>query len=739
MIKSIVMRNHASYDSTGVSLEDCKKINFIYGPNGSGKSTISNFLKTPTDPDFHDCSVLWENGVVNEVMVYNRNFRNSNFKQTDLAGVFTLGKSTIDDIKYIDELKNKRGQIQKQIITLKNTLNTKNDEKEAQEESFRETVWKTILKGYEDDFQDAFSGLRNNKDKFYSKVLQKYAENHSSTFQLSDLKQRSMAVYGKERPQALEEIELEVERSFSEIASIECDEIWQKVVAGSSDIPISKLIQSLNNADWVSRGRQYIHSGGICPFCQRQTIDETFCEQLNLFFNNEYENDVSHIKSIVESYSVNTQIVLDALKAVNADNSKISVGKIDLSVYNMQLSLIESVFKNNLSEMQIKLSEPGRKVQIENSFQHIEPAIQTIESANRCIIDHNRLVQNYESERKKLTEDIWAFLMSKYNPLISGFLSSIKNINTARESISEKLSDEKKNLEAVSGEIIEKEKNVTSVQPTVDEINRSLKAYGFQNFQIVPSPDDGNKYQIQRPDGKRAAETLSEGEETFVSFLYFMQLAKGSVDITKVSSKKVLVLDDPISSLDSTVLYIVSAMVKDLIMQVKAGTSDVTQVFLLTHNVFFHKEASFIDGRTREDKDVNFWIIRKDSGISSIASYGMENPISTSYELLWKELKENNSAALVTVQNIMRRIIENYFNMLGRGKDQSIIHSFSSIEDQMICESLFYWINDGSHTIPDDLFIDSYSDSIEKYKAIFHQIFTVTGHEAHYNMMMGIS
>ena len=51
------------------------------------------------------------------------------------------------------------------------------------------------------------------------------------------------------------------------------------------------------------------------------------------------------------------------------------------------------------------------------------------------------------------------------------------------------------------------------------------------------------------------------------------------MDASKVSSKKVLVLDDPISSLDSTVLYIVSSMVKSLIKDIRDGKSDVEQIF----------------------------------------------------------------------------------------------------------------------------------------------------------------
>ena len=63
---------------------------------------------------------------------------------------------------------------------------------------------------------------------------------------------------------------------------------------------------------------------------------------------------------------------------------------------------------------------------------------------------------------------------------------------------------------------------MTSVQPTVDAINRSLQAYGFNGFSIVPSPKDDKRYQIKRPNGSIASETLSEGEETFISFLYYV-------------------------------------------------------------------------------------------------------------------------------------------------------------------------------------------------------------------------
>ena len=76
--------------------------------------------------------------------------------------------------------------------------------------------------------------------------------------------------------------------------------------------------------------------------------------------------------------------------------------------------------------------------------------------------------------------------------------------------------------------------------------------------------------------------------------------------------------------------------------------------------------------------------------------------------------------------------------MLGNKKYDYVVKKFDSIEEQQICKSLFYWINDGSHTIPDDLYYDGNSDSIDKYKMVFKRVFEVTGNKSHYDRMMGI-
>ena len=652
--------------------------------------------------------------------------------------VFTLGQATIEDIRALEEMKEQRAKKNEDYTTRGNTLQKKLQEEIAYKATFRDTVWERILKPNEADFQEAFSGFRNNKERFRDEVLRRYQISHSSTETRDALLVRAKTLFAR-KPEKCPIIPFVLDNIVEQIAEIETAAIWSKVIVGNRDLPIGRLIEVLDNADWVSQGRKHLREDGICPFCQKQTITDELKNQLDAFFSGEYEQDVSLIKQFIGQYSSYTDELLSRIKTLRISLGSYPAAGIEASKIDSIIELLNGYFSKNKAEMLIKEKEPGRIISLTETAATTSSMKQLVINGNAAVTKHNEMVDNYTSEKDTLVADIWVFLMDENEALIAGYLNDIETFTKAKKGIQKGIDVCKQQLDDLDGKIVEAGKNITSVQPTVDEINRSLKSYGFTNFKIVPSPAQPNAYQIQRMDGTLATNTLSEGEETFISFLYFLQFAKGSIDVAKVSNRKVLVLDDPICSLDSTVLYIVSSLVKGLIKDVREGNSDVEQIFILTHNVFFHKETAFIDRRTEVCNDIHFWIISKDNNISTIKAYERNNPIKTSYELLWEELKSNTNASLITTQNIMRRILENYFSILGKTKDDTIVDSFSTIEEKMICRSLLSWINDGSHTIPDDLYIDSYTDSIDRYKQIFKEVFFKMGHEAHYKMMMGES
>lgn len=430
--------------------------------------------------------------------------------------------------------------------------------------------------------------------------------------------------------------------------------------------------------------------------------------------------------------------MINELNVIESNQKSLSSSKLDIDKFSAYLKTLISQNAANTEYLLNKVKEPSRSIELISLKEQLDFISELINLANSEIRKHNDIVSNYSTERSNLIKSIWRFLVDEYKSEIEIFTTKKSGLEKGIENLEKQRKEKLDQFIKLDAEIKNLSKNVTSIQPAINEINRILKSYGFLNFAIVPAKEEGF-YQIEREDGTIAETTLSEGEITFITFLYFLQLAKGGLSEDEVNNERVLVIDDPISSLDSNVLFVVSTLIKEIIKSIKTDLGAIKQLILLTHNVYFHKEVSFIDGRTKTCNKTNFWILRKNEKVTVSQSFGMDNPIQSSYELLWQELKSEEVKSSLTVQNVMRRIIENYFKLLGKLGDDELILKFPTKEEQEICRSLISWINDGSHSINDDLFIELQDRTIEMYKKVFKDIFILTNHEGHYNMMMNLT
>lgn len=200
-----------------------------------------------------------------------------------------------------------------------------------------------------------------------------------------------------------------------------------------------------------------------------------------------------------------------------------------------------------------------------------------------------------------------------------------------------------------------------------------------------------------------------------------------------------MVVDDPISSLDSNVLFVVSSLLRKFLEDVRTGKGIVNQLIIFTHNAYFHKQMAIIEGRNREIENTGYWILRKGRIYTTIESHGKKNPISSTYELLWQEIKTEEKISSVILQNAMRRILEYYFTVFGQFSNiRNLPPKFKTPEEQIICKSLISWVHGGSHDIADEIHISGHDDSEQRYKDVFKTIFEVNGQLGHYNLMMDI-
>ncbi len=540
-----------------------------------------------------------------------------------------------------------------------------------------------------------------------------------------------------------------LECDLTDFDSIENDLIWKRKIVGSGDEGIADLIKKLSNEDWVASGREYIKDDNICPFCQKETITEDFKKRLESYFDTSYQESTDKIKKMKEDYKNKTAEALERLKGiveiVEKDQNNLQT-KLDTEKLKGAIETLKIKIKGNWQTMLDKSKEMSRSFELDSNKNEIDTIRDLIKKANNKIAEHNEMIKDIKNQKKICEEQTWKLLVKAFEYDIKEYNKKHGDLEKGITNLEKEIKESQEKIEKLRDELMELEKNMVSIKPVVNEINALLKGYGFTNFSLACTEDE-KSYRIQREDGQLARETLSEGEVTFITFLYYYHLTKGSLQENDVDKNKVLVIDDPISSLDSNLLFIVSALIKDLMKETTEKNPKIKQVIILTHNTYFYKNITLKYDLQCYQKKYSFWIIRKDNNISTIKGY-KENPIKNSYELLWQEVKQakheveqakENNTSWVSLQNVMRRIIEYYFKILGGFNNKNLIKCFKNSEEQQICASLISWLNDGSHGIPDDWFVQSQDTSIKTYLEVFEKIFEKTGHGAHYEMMMGES
>ena len=360
-----------------------------------------------------------------------------------------------------------------------------------------------------------------------------------------------------------------------------------------------------------------------------------------------------------------------------------------------------------------------------------------VSDADKKITHHNKLVENNDTERTRLQKEIWRFIVDEAQAHIDLHNQKARAIEQAIESLTKQIETRGQEYAQKAEELNKLERQGTSIQSTVAEINKTLTNYGFKGFSLAVA-DKAGYYKIVRPDGEDAHDNLSEGERTFVTFLYFYHWLKGSLSQSGVTANRIAVIDDPVSSLDSEILFIVSTLIKNIIASIAAG-GPVKQLFLMTHNMYFFKEVSFISNKKKREKGTlksmpTFWIVTKRGETSKIERHD-KNPIKSAYQMLWGEVK-NPDNSRHTIRNTLRRILEYYFNTIGSTSLDDLPSLFPA-DEQSICRSLISWMHEGSHFTDDDYTVVPSVETVDRQIAVFKRIFEETKHIEHFNMMMG--
>lgn len=102
--------------------------------------------------------------------------------------------------------------------------------------------------------------------------------------------------------------------------------------------------------------------------------------------------------------------------------------------------------------------------------------------------------------------------------------------------------------------------------------------------------------------------SLSEGEKTLIAFLYFLEKCRGKDRRDDIDTRdKLIVIDDPISSLSNNYIFEIASLIQHNIIKTKLAK----KIIILTHNLFFFQEMILSSGvRASEDSPRNWGLLR---------------------------------------------------------------------------------------------------------------------------------
>ena len=728
-------------------------INFLFGKNGAGKSTVAKAFMDPA-------ALRWQAGVNPDgysILIYNQDFINRNFETYgDLQGVFTLSEENVEIRRQIDE---KTAERDDTITEGKNTAGER-DKKKAELDpllaTFQTTCW-----DYTETVRKRFEKTQNGKKKkqqFSEEVLSgRHEAVHHTIEEIEE--QYDIAYDPNARSYSLFKASKDL-IGFFDLSGLP---LLGKSITSSRDTDFVRFMKALQATDWVKTGHfAYVkHADGKCPFCQ-QTLPESFEKNIAECFDEEYQQDIDDLRSFQTAYTDKMQSLINWYRA----NLNDVFPKVDTKDYEKKLDQLEARVTTNLQLIESKITSPAKKVELKDTDMLIEELDAMVESINQQIQINNDIVSTKHDKQLDCYRKVWEEIAFILNDEVAAYRKSKKEIEDAVEALNKRVRELQQKYKDLSAELTDLNSKVVNTKMTVDSINAHLKDSGFEGFYLREKSGVKGVYEVIREDGA-VAENLSEGERNFIAFLYFYHIVRGSTSEKDTGKDKIVVIDDPVSSMDSSALFIVSALVREMLgvcsnsVRLEGHEYEgkyIKQIFVLTHNSFFHREITY--NMVGHYRYVSFYKVNKKNNISTLehcidpAKKVSEkdrnyNPVKNSYSALWEEYDKLDSP--IPLMNVIRRILEYYFLqlcgyeseelcriVLEENKDKFLTEVAGGVPDYTkfhLAQAMLSYIkrsdsfNDGLH------FVDESIDC-QQYKDTFWTIFDAMNQTQHFNMMM---
>ena len=552
------------------------RFNLIYGWNGSGKTTVSRLLR-----HLEQCSVPSQGQATLcikgkdfdgdafprtsvQVRVFNRDFVNESVFPVggdDVPPIFVVGKENVDKQKEVDRLKEAKTAEEARLNRAHTTSN------QAVQGLDRHCVDRARF--IKDTLRIPGAGAYNEYHKTaYRNRAQKMAKaGDAETHRLDDSTRDTLLLQHRETVKAkVPEVEYRV-------PSLKY--LHDEVVAASAKTVTASVLQGLKDdtvlVEWTRVGLKLHKERGspVCLFCE-QTLLPSRVAELEAHFSVEYEHFLQGLGELIARLKTAMKEADDLRLPNRAELYEDIAGDYASAKDGLEEELTKlRAFAAGLVQcLEEKKGQPFTSLKLDIAVPEIDGGV--VDQLNEVIQRHNTACDGFQARTAKARERLADGMIAESFDDYLRLATTEKEAEAAIDPIQEK-------VKQLSGEIARLEREIVEHRQPAEELNDDLCKYlGHDELQLDVR-DTG--YALVRRGV--VADSLSDGERTALALLYFLKsLGDRRFDV----KNGVVVLDDPVSSLDANALYLAFGYIRQ-------RTQDAGQLFLLTHNFTLFRQV----------------------------------------------------------------------------------------------------------------------------------------------------
>ena len=635
--------------------------NLIYGWNGSGKSTLADIfyaLENKENIEEGSFTIQMEDGsVLNStkiqsslslpsVRVFSRTYVEENVFTSERKAkpIVYLGKESVEEQERIRQLGT-------EIENLQREANQKIKEKTTAEKDF-DKLCANKARDIKDQLRSSDS--RNSYNNYDKSHFKNKADSLSISSEDIENKKLEDNEFNKLKSRVQDTSKAKIDELTSPKANL--DNLFSEAKKLLSTTVVSKVLAELKDnhdlSEWVKHGLKIHKVDGRykdnCAFCKGE-LGEKRLRDIDNHFNDNFNNFELEISTLLSS----VKEAIANLSSIKYPYEKSFYSDIEESYKDQRDSHKASKdkaiawLKSMKSELETKQGKPFAAMQIAVKSPDVSVSTDDI---NSVIKQHNETNDKFEEEtnnaRHRLEEHFVASVLEDY-----------KNGQDSISSLEKTVEEKSVEIDKKSNRKSELEKNIENSTQAADELNTELAAFLGRRDLKFESKHGG--YNVTR--NGHPAKHLSEGEKTALAFLHFL---KSLSDKNFNLNNGIVVIDDPISSLDSNSIYSAFSFMKN-------KTEDAGQLFIMTHNFSLFKEVRrwFVDKKNKQDSALYMLKAELDreerTAIISELDHLLRD-FNSEYHFLfsmvYKSQAEKSLFKLYPISNITRKLLEEFLS-----------------------------------------------------------------------------